>query len=299
MAGGGRSGDWPGVPDQDAAGIPGCARPGARLPVGCPGNAATQGVAPARCRRRHRRGGRELHRSFPADPRFRAPVYGWLGEQQFPGAHLRLQRTGQDHRIRRRHARWRHTRRRHARRRHARRRDGRERGLRRNSGHHADVWHELWRRSVLAPAGGPDSPGRRPLVHPPRGQDVQDPCVVVALGRVAAGHCRNPELHGRDRAPLLRCGTCPGHRRARGHRLRGTVAGAGLLARAACAGRNRPGRLGMVGRAAGPPGVLAAVAAGRCGDSWRPGRRWRWCCAWIPTTPFRPGSARLPRREWW
>ena len=116
---------------------------------------------------------------------------------------------------------------------------GRECRLRRGRGDHPDVRDQLRRRGVLAASLGPDPAGGRPVVHPPRGPHLLYPGGPGAVGRLAAGHRGDPELHGRHRPPLLRCCAGPGDRRTGGHRSSGTVAGPGLLAGADYAGRAR------------------------------------------------------------
>ena len=109
MARRGRRGDRPGLPDQDAAGLPDRARAGPGLPVGGARHPRPPAPAPAGRRRRNRGRGRKLPGAVPTDPGLGPPLHGRLGDQQLPGTHVRLQRPGPDHRVRRRHTRRRHS----------------------------------------------------------------------------------------------------------------------------------------------------------------------------------------------
>ena len=149
--------------------------------------------------------------------------------------------------------------------------------LRWRSGHRPAVRPVVGRRGVLAAAGRADRPGRRAVVHPARAAHRPRPRRPAAVGRLAAGHRRRLQLHGRHHSPVLHRRAGAGDRRAGGDRgARSCGGGRELLAAAGRAGGHAGGHRRLGVRPAGPHSGLAAR---RCAGSCWPDRSWQRRCS--------------------
>ena len=200
------------LPHQDAAGAAG--RAGARR--GVPGRRADHGPPAGRPPARRRAGaaglGRLVGRDRGAGARVGPAVHRRLAAQLDPRADPRLQRPRPAHRQRDRQR--------------------RRRWWRRDRHVGADrlepaVRQRDRRPGRLAAAGGADPAGRRAGGDRAAAPDRPHPGGAAAVGRLAARHRADVQLHGRDLPRLLHGRAGAGDRRAGRHRRGAAVAAAG------------------------------------------------------------------------